>query len=44
MTSDEASKQSKDFNCKINGQALRAALWHSLGGWDGQAQTKGVSW
>ena len=31
------------FDCKINGQALRAALRHSLGGSDRQAQTQGVS-
>ena len=33
-------KTIEDFDCKINGRALGAALRHSP---DGQAQTQGVS-
>ena len=33
----------KGYYCKINGRALGEALWHSLGGPDRQAQTRGVS-
>ena len=36
-------KTIEEFDCKINGQALGAALLHSLGGSDGRAQTQGVS-
>ena len=36
-------KTIEGFDCNINGQALEAALRHSLGGSDGPAQTQGVS-
>ena len=36
-------KTIEGFNCKINGQALGAALQHSLGGLDGRSQAHGVS-
>ena len=33
-------KTIEGVDCKINGQALGAELRHSLGGWDGRAQTQ----
>ena len=36
-------KTIESFDCKINGQALGAALRHSLGGSDMPLQTQGVS-
>ena len=33
----------KELTAEINGRALGAAIWHSLGGSDGQAQTQGDS-
>ena len=39
----QTEKTVQGFECKIDGRALGAALRHSLGGSDGQAQTQDVS-